>query len=169
MTKHANYCTNPSLWLDHIAAKRGIEDHAILQKAIDFYRKNTNTTAILLEKGLDMADALLKLGLDSEALTAALLYPAFEANLIQPENITSLISERVSKLLSNVSQVQALSHLRQIRGHEQIEKSRRLLLAMIGDVRSLLIVFAERIWQLHQAKNLDKNKQKIFAQETIDL
>ncbi len=66
-------------------------------------------------------------------------------------------------------QMQSLGKLQQLRNphQQQIENLRKLLLAMVTDVRSILIVLAERLWQLYQIKNSDPQTQRQLAEETF--
>ena len=76
--------------------------------------------------------------------------------------------EKSSKLLHDALQMQTLGKFRyyEQRGGHQLENLRKMLLAMVTDVRAVLIVLAERLWQLRQAKTSSMAEQQALAQET---
>lgn len=152
-------------WLAELAASRRPLDIAQLQKAIDLYAENNEQR----EKGLGIADILLSLGLDTETLATTIVWPALQAHAITQDHIIDTLGEDSIKLLHDVHQMQSLGKLQHLaqRGHHQIENLRKMLLAMVTDVRSVLVVLAERLWQLRQAKQLEPAAQQALANETM--
>lgn len=157
---------NPAHWLNTISELRGTSDISLLTTAIDLYE---NKNQSLLEKGLGIADILLSLGLDNETLASALVYPALRANEIHLDSITDYLSESSHKLLHDVLQMQSLGKLQNLeqRGHHQQENLRKMLLAMVTDVRAVLVILAERLWELRNAKHIDHLEQIKLAKETL--
>lgn len=165
MSKHANYVDNPHEWLNHVAAARAGSSVELLEKAILVYEPKDREH---LEKGLKIADILFSLELDNETLAAAILYPALTQHLTDVDHVAEHFGESSRKLLRDISQLQTLH---QFRGNakqngEQIENLRKMLLAMVGDVRAVLFILAERLWQLRAAKNLPVEMQYQLAKET---
>lgn len=160
------YPINPKEWMDHLAESRGIDKIMPLNTAISLYNKRLSSQ---LEKGLGIADILLSLGLDTETLAAALTYPALQSQEIHLDSITDSLGESSSKLLHDVLQMQSLEKLQDIeqRSSHQIENLRKMLLAMVTDVRAVLVILAERLWQLRVAKHLSKTEQEMLANETL--
>lgn len=168
MGKRHHVPDNPEKWIKHISESRSESDVALLQSAVHLYDQKVIP---LLEKGLGIADILLSLGLDTETLAAALSYPALQAHEIHIDTITDCLGESSRKLLKDVLQMQSLGKLQHLekRGGHQIENLRKMLLAMVTDVRAVLIVLAERLWQLRKAKQLSLIEQQKLAQETFDV
>lgn len=160
------YPIDPEQWLEDLAELRGAGNTSLLKFAVDLYDSKSKA---LLEKGLGIADILLALGLDNETLASALAYPALQAREIHADSIIDCLGEGSSKLLNDVLQMQSLGRLRHLeqRGNHQLENLRKMLLAMVTDVRAVLIVLAERLWQLRQAKHLDLLEQQQLANETL--
>lgn len=160
------YPINPEQWLEDIAELRGASNISLLKFAVDLY---DSKSALLLEKGLGIADILLSLGLDNETLASALAYPALQAQEIHADSVIEGLGESSGKLLNDVLQMQSLGRLRHLeqRGSHQLENLRKMLLAMVTDVRAVLIVLAERLWQLRQAKYLELSEQQHLANETL--
>jgi GTP pyrophosphokinase len=160
------YPIHPQEWLDHLAELRGVDNIVPLKIAMGLYNESL---AAQLEKGLGIADILLSLGLDTETLAATLAYPALQSKEIHLDSITDLLGESSSRLLHDVLQMQSLEKLQYLeqRSSHQIENLRKMLLAMVTDVRAVLVVLAERLWQLRQAKQLSKQEQELLANETL--
>lgn len=156
---------NAEEWLAELSQIRGDKNIAFLKAAVNLYDSKGSA---LLEKGLGIADILLSLGMDNETLACALAYPALQVREIHMDSIVECLGERSSKLLNDVLQMQSLGKLRHYeqRGSHQLENLRKMLLAMVTDVRAVLIVLAERLWQLRQAKHIDKTEQHQLALET---
>lgn len=159
---------DPEQWLTHLAQLRDAKDTETIKSSISAYHAQSPS---LLEKGLGIADILLALGLDNDTLAAAIIYPAVQANLITIDSLMDLFGDGASKLLQDILQMQSLGTLQHIsqRNQQQTENVRKMLLAMVTDVRSVLIVLAERLWQLRTAKNLAQEQQQKLAHETLEV
>ena len=168
MVKQHTHTTHPDTWLAHIAQSRPAEDIALLQFAIQL---NKNTEPAVLNRGLQIADILFSMDLDSKTLAAALMYPAFKRHEISSEHIADHFGESIRSLLIDTMQMQSLEKLRDfpLRANQQIENMRKLLLAMVTDIRAVLIILAERIIQLREAKNMEITDQKKLAQKTMSI
>ena len=153
-------------WLDHITSVRGTKDIPNLQSAINLYKGKNQE---LLEKGLGISEILLSLGLDNETLATALVYPGLHAHEFHIDAISETLGEGSVKMLNDLLQMQSLGKLHELqqRGGAQLENLRKMLLAMVTDIRAVLIVLAERLWQLHHAKNSEASEQQKLAEETF--
>jgi GTP pyrophosphokinase len=153
-------------WLSQVAELRGENNIALLKEAINLYDSKTQA---LLQKGLGIADILLSLGLDNETLASAIAYPALQVREIHMDSILECLGENSRKMLVDVLQMQSLGKLQyyEKRGSHQLENLRKMLLAMVTDVRAVLITLAERLLQLRLAKNLDTTEQEKLAHETL--
>ncbi len=168
MVKQSTHTATSEAWLAHVATLRPKNDSDLLTHAIRLIENNDPT---LLKKGLKIADILLSMDLDSKTLAAALMYPAFKVHVIHPDPIAEHFGEGIRTLLTDTIQMQSLEKLRQtsLRGHHQIENLRKLLLAMVTDIRAVLIILAERLVDLRAAKELEITAKKQLAQETMSI
>lgn len=118
-----------------------------------------------LQDGIGIAKILHEIGLDNEGLACAILYPTLKASEIHLETVSESLSENGAKLLKDVLQMGALGklqHLEDKKSHH-LENLRKMLLAMVADVRAVLIILAERLWLLRKKPALS------FVQETLDV
>ena len=173
---HAEIAHTPThfeTWLQHVSAQRGLQEINLLQTAHDINSKikDPETRARCLKEGLAMAGILLELELDNEALAAALLYPALHHGELAMDDIAEQLGESIAKLLRGVQQMNALDTLlaTQNKAHTQLENLRKMLLAMVDDVRAVLIKLAERLYLLRTAKDLTPTLRHSFAHETMNI
>lgn len=165
--------THFDTWLQHLMEIRGPQDLKLLQTANDLNSKisNPETKDRCIKEGLAMAGILLELELDTEALAAGLLYPAIHLGEIAFDHLAEHMGESIAKLLRGVQQMNALDTLlaTQNKGHAQLENLRKMLLAMVDDVRAVLIKLAERLYLLRTAKELSPALRQSFAHETMNI
>ena len=168
MVKQHTRTANPDTWLAHVATSRQPDDIDLLKLAIQLI---TSSDASRLTNGLKIADILLGLELDTKSLAAAILYPAFKMHEIVPERVAEHFGEDIRMLLTDTLKMQSLEQIRQVSldEHPQIENLRKLLLAMVSDIRAVLIILAERLVQLRHAKDMEKDAQKQLARETMSI
>lgn len=166
MVKRHSSTNDPQQWLAELSKTREAAGIPLLQSAVALYGTGDSP---LLKKGLGIADVLVSLKLDSETVAAAIVYPALQAHELHIDSVIECLGENCRKLLHDVLQMQTLRklHHRELRGHHQIENLRKMLLAMVTDVRAVLIVLAERLWQLHEAKSSSEEEKHQLAQETL--
>lgn len=127
----------------------------------------------LLLKGQEMVEILAELKLDRKGLLAALAVPFFEANLVDEAWLQSHLDDEIAQLVVTVQQMQSISELQHFRhgkpGEAQIDAVRRMLLAMVEDVRAVLLKLAERVCYLRQVKNLDEETRVLTAKECSEI
>lgn len=121
--------------------------------------------------GQEIVDILLPLGVDEEVLVAGLLSdPGLEDGL-ELDIIQSRFGDGVSMLVDNVRQINQI-HSRSSsdsRGPEQAERLRRLLLAVIDDVRAVLIKLALRLVRLRHLEGAESDERLQIARESLDI
>ena len=127
---------------------------------------------VLLNKAREMAEILQSMQLDLDTLRAALLYPWYEQGLIDQETIVKFSSESVYALVCNVSEMAAIKTLhgqgRNLSG-VQVDNLRRMLMAMVEDVRAVVIKLAERVAYLRDIKNAEEEIRVLAAREISDV
>jgi GTP pyrophosphokinase len=169
MVKQNEALLQPTVFIAAIAASRSEADATQVRHALQIYQDSEHQS--LAMQGIVIADLLEKLDLDTETLVAALLYPAVKKQMIHSDAISVKFSLATSKLLHDCMQMQSLGKLQEIGNYptHQIENMRKMLLAMVTDIRAVLIILAERLWQLRDAKSLTLPAQQKLARETLDV
>lgn len=125
---------------------------------------------IWLQQGLLAAEVLISLEPDLETLLAAILYFPAQVGALSLEIIKTEINEEVLYLVSGVMQI--TQHSLQAKEPDstlQHDNLRRMLLALVEDVRVVLIKLAERIAILRFAATLSEPERRALALETRDI
>ncbi len=119
------------------------------------------------QHGLSVAESLLGLNVDQELFAAALLYPVWEYADLSLDDIQETLSPKVAALLAGADKMKAVSDLHSSphKNPAQIENCRKMLLAMVGDLRIVLLKLAERLHALRTAKFLPSEEQKKLGEE----
>lgn len=124
-------------------------------------------------KSLEMVEILSALNLDTDSLCAAFICPLYEYNCISLEYIEENFSKKIYLLCKGVSQMEAIKALNQSQtsrvSANQVDNVRRMLLAMVEDVRAVVIKLAERLCHLRLVKNSDEETRVLAAKETSNI
>ena len=124
-----------------------------------------------IPRGIDVAVLLTKLGVDASTLQAALLSGADLSDIISDSDITVNFGETVANLVHNVNKLNAFNDYSEkvITEPIQAENLRRMLLAMVDDVRAVLIKLAYRTERLRILAKQSYEVRKYIARETMDI
>ncbi|ACK45738.1 (p)ppGpp synthetase I, SpoT/RelA [Shewanella baltica OS223] len=127
----------------------------------------------LLERAREMIEILAPLNMDIETLQAAILFVVFDAGLLTEDAIKEKFGEPLARLVASVVTMNAIGALKinpNSRSTEpQIDNIRRMLLAMVEDVRAVVIKLAERVCLLRAVKNADEETRVLLAREIADI
>jgi GTP pyrophosphokinase len=163
--------TNFEQWLDSLelidSKRQAIDDlwHQLKHFFIDHDECQT--------KSLEMVEILASLNLDKDSLSAAFLIPLYEYQCIELDYIENNFSKQILTLCQGVSQMEAIKTLQQSQSNlvsaNQIDNIRKMLLAMVDDVRAVVIKLAERLCYLRLVKNADEETRVLAAKETANI
>ena len=124
-------------------------------------------------KSLEMVEILSGLNLDTDSLCAAFICPLYEYKCISLEYIQENFSKQIYLLCKGVGQMEAIKALQQSQSSlvntNQIDNIRRMLLAMVEDVRAVVIKLAERLCHLRLVKDSDEETRVLAAKETSNI
>ncbi|WP_371372983.1 GTP diphosphokinase [Thalassotalea aquiviva] len=124
-------------------------------------------------KALEMVEILAGLNLDKDSLSAALLFPLVEKQVLSPAYIEEHFSPNICKLVHGVLQMDIIRSLQQPTGTKfatsQIDNLRKMLLSMVEDVRAVVIKLAERVCNLRYVKDVDEETRVLTAKETATI
>ena len=122
-------------------------------------------------RSITVANRVLELGMDREAVIATLLSDPGLRDLLSIEQIEAEFGATVARLTRGVNQLNTLKDGKQARldSPEQAEMLRRLLMAIISDARVMLIKLCYRVERLPLLKHDDYEQRRGIAQETLDI
>jgi GTP pyrophosphokinase len=124
-----------------------------------------------LPRSIDVARRVLELGNDRDAVIATLLSDPALRDVLDIKRIETEFGNKIAQLTQGVNQLNTLKEGTQARINtpEQAEKLRRLLMAIISDVRVMLIKLCYRVERLPLLKHDDYEQRRWIVQETLDI
>src|SRR5438270_4235075 len=116
---------------------------------------------------LEVAHILADMRLDATTLTAALLHDAIEDTEYPVARIEERFGAEVARLVEGVTKIGRLNMMAP--EARQAENVRKMLLAMVNDVRVVLVKLADRLHNMRTLDYLDPAKQQRISRETLDI
>lgn len=158
-------------WLQALSAERSSIDVALLQKVFDRIQSIQLDDDKQLHRAIGVADILLRLGVDHEALAAAMLYEFCRVNALTLAEVRAEFGTVIASLLDGVMKMDAmrLFHDKARGEHADAESLRKMLLAMAQDVRVVFIKLADRVYTMRTLGSLTHTEQQRVANETLDV
>lgn len=117
--------------------------------------------------GQEMVEILHELNMDDETLQAALVFPYCETHVLNKTEIEDEFGIAIADLIDGVRQMEAIKtlHAKHQQDEQQVDNIRKMLIAMVADVRAVVIKMAERICTLQQVKEADEETRVLVARE----
>ena len=173
-----------SRWLDSIQQAYDVKDPETLGRALTLAKQlsdeaianRTYWSIDSVQMGIEMAQILLDLRLDTESLVAAILYRAVREGRLALQRVERDFGAEVAKLIEGVLRMAAISAIQNSRDEvvlgqrqAQVENLRKMLVAMIDDVRVALIKLAERTSAIRAVKDGPEDKRRKVAEEVFNI
>src|SRR5580704_8685787 len=116
---------------------------------------------------LEVAHILADMRLDATTLTAALLHDVIEDTEFPVSRIEERFGAEVAHLVEGVTKISRLNMMAP--EARQAENVRKMVLAMVHDVRVVLVKLADRLHNMRTLEYLDSAKQQRISRETLDI
>ena len=116
---------------------------------------------------LEVAQVLAELKMDATAIAAGLLHDAVEDTDVTTPEIARRFGEQVAHIVDGVTKLDKIKFAN--REDHQAENIRKMLLAMVTDVRVVIIKLADRLHNMRTLEHLRPEKQARIAKETLDV
>src|SRR5580704_157495 len=116
---------------------------------------------------LEVALVLSEMKLDSTAIAAGLLHDAVEDTPVTTAEIEEGFGEQVAHIVEGVTKIDKIQFAN--REDRQAENVRKMLLAMVSDVRVVLIKLADRLHNMRTLEHLKPDRQEAIARETLEI
>ena len=116
---------------------------------------------------LAVADFLADMKLDVVAIAAGLLHDVVEDTLTTIERIEELFGPQVAHVVEGVTKISAIPFSSS--EERQAENFRKMLLAMVDDIRVILVKLADRLHNMRTLSHLPEERRIRVAQETRDI
>ena len=116
---------------------------------------------------LRVAEILIENNLDHKAIVAALLHDVLEDTSATEEELERRFSPEIGALVHGVTKISILKG--KTKTIQQAETIRKMLLAMIKDIRVILIKLADKLHNMRTLEHLDAQSRKRIATECLDI
>jgi guanosine-3',5'-bis(diphosphate) 3'-pyrophosphohydrolase len=114
-----------------------------------------------------VAQELAEMHLDSQAIMAAILHDTVEDTAASLEEIEEQFGSEVASIVDGVSKLDQIQF--RSRAEAQAESFRKMMLAMIEDIRVILVKLADRLHNMQTLGAMPIEKKKRIARETLDI
>ena len=158
--------------LRHVQANRPSEDVSLIRKAWEFCVKHHEgqmraSGEPYIIHPLEVAEVLAEMKMDATAIAAGLLHDSVEDTPATNEEIAEEFGDQVAHIVEGVTKIDKIQFAN--REDRQAENVRKMLLAMVSDVRVVLIKLADRLHNMRTLEHLKPERQEAIARETLDI
>ncbi len=155
-----------------LEAARPNEDLEIVRKAYEYSLKNHagQTRASgepYLVHPLEVACVLADMRMDPVSIAAGLLHDSVEDTSVTITDIRKEFGEQVAHIVEGVTKISQIDFA--TREEQQAENLRKMMLAMVDDIRVVLIKLADRLHNMRTLAHLPEDRQHKIAKETLDI
>src|SRR5215203_5772939 len=116
---------------------------------------------------LEVADLLADMKLDVVAVASGLLHDIVEDTQTPIERIKDLFGADIAHVVEGVTKIGAIPFSSS--EERQAENFRKMLLAMVDDIRVILVKLADRLHNMRTLQHLPEERRVKIAQETLDI
>jgi guanosine-3',5'-bis(diphosphate) 3'-pyrophosphohydrolase len=153
-------------------ANRPNDDLELIRKAYEFSQKHhagqsRASGEPYLIHPLEVALVLAEMKMDPVAIAAGLLHDSVEDTSVTVVDIRKEFGEQVAHIVEGVTKISAIDFV--TREEQQAENLRKMMLAMVDDIRVVLIKLADRLHNMRTLEHLPPDRQQKIARETLDI
>ncbi|MFZ2494013.1 MAG: bifunctional (p)ppGpp synthetase/guanosine-3',5'-bis(diphosphate) 3'-pyrophosphohydrolase [Thermoanaerobaculia bacterium] len=158
--------------LDKIESYKPDFDEEFLQRAYIFSAREHKEQVRVsgepyLIHPLNVAYILADMRLDETSIAVGLLHDVLEDTLTTKETLQRVFGEDVAELVDGVTKISRYAYVS--KEEQQAETFRKMLLAMVGDLRVVLVKLADRLHNMRTLQYLPEEKRIAVAKETIEI
>src|SRR3954447_23926118 len=155
-----------------VRANRPNDDLAIIKKAYDYSLKHHNGQSRAsgepyLAHPLQVALVLAELKLDPQAIAAGLLHDSVEDTVVTIRDIEREFGAQVAHIVEGVTKISKIDFAS--KEERQAENVRKMVLAMVDDIRVVIIKLADRLHNMRTLEALPAERQQQIAKETLEI
>ncbi len=158
--------------LDRVESYKPDFDEALLQKAYIFsareHRDQVRSSGEpYLVHPLNVAHILAEMRLDETSIAVGLLHDVLEDTLTTKEKLQEIFGEDVAELVDGVTKISRYAYVS--KEEQQAETFRKMLLAMVSDLRVVLVKLADRLHNMRTLQYLPEERRLAIAKETMEI
>ncbi|HEX9983439.1 MAG TPA: bifunctional (p)ppGpp synthetase/guanosine-3',5'-bis(diphosphate) 3'-pyrophosphohydrolase [Thermoanaerobaculia bacterium] len=158
--------------LDKVETYKPDFDEELLQKAYIFSAREhrgqvRSSGEPYLVHPLNVAYILADMRLDETSIAVGLLHDVIEDTLTTKEILRDVFGEEVAELVDGLTKISRYAYVS--KEEQQAETFRKMLLAMVSDLRVVLVKLADRLHNMRTLQFLPEEKRISVAKETIEI
>ncbi len=158
--------------MNSLRESRPNDDLELVTKAFEFSQrlhagqKRASGDPYLIHP-VEVALVLAEMKMDPTAIAAGLLHDSVEDTSITIEEIQKEFGDQVAHIVEGVTKISKID----LAGREerQAENVRKMVLAMVDDIRVVLIKLADRLHNMRTLEHLPPERQQQIARETLEI
>jgi GTP pyrophosphokinase len=116
---------------------------------------------------LEVAQILAELRLDLTCVIAGLLHDVIEDTLTTREVLEEYFGKDIAHLVEGLSKISRIAFTS--REEAQAENFRKMMLAMVDDIRVILVKLADRLHNMRTLEHLSQRQQQRISRETMEI
>ena len=114
-----------------------------------------------------VADILADLRMDGATIAAAILHDVVEDTGVTTESIAERFGREIADIVDGVTKLDQIQFKN--RQEAQAESFRKMLLAMVRDIRVIMVKLADRVHNMRTLGAMPPAKRRLVARETLDI
>ncbi len=148
------------------------DDLELVKKAYDFSQKHhagqsRASGEPYLVHPLEVANVLADMKMDPVSIAAGLLHDSVEDTSVTTVEIRQEFGEQVAHIVEGVTKISKIDF--STTEEAQAENLRKMMLAMVDDIRVIMIKLADRLHNMRTLEHLEPDRQQKIARETLDI
>ncbi|MDP9192818.1 MAG: bifunctional (p)ppGpp synthetase/guanosine-3',5'-bis(diphosphate) 3'-pyrophosphohydrolase [Acidobacteriota bacterium] len=158
--------------LDKVESYRPDFDEELLQKAYIFSAREhrgqvRSSGEPYLIHPINVAYILADMRLDETSIAVGLLHDVLEDTLTTKETLQEIFGDQVAELVDGLTKISRYEYVS--KEEQQAETFRKMLLAMVTDLRVVLVKLADRLHNMRTLQFLPEEKRLAVAKETMEI
>src|SRR5580704_5009802 len=148
------------------------DDLDLVKKAYEFSQKHHSGQSRAsgepyLVHPLEVGNVLADMKMDSVSIAAGLLHDSVEDTSVTTVEIRQEFGEQVAHIVEGVTKISKIDF--STKEEAQAENLRKMMLAMVDDIRVVLIKLADRLHNMRTLEHLAPDRQQKIAKETLEI
>jgi guanosine-3',5'-bis(diphosphate) 3'-pyrophosphohydrolase len=158
--------------LREVQSYRPGEDLSLLRKAYEFTasqhaRQKRLSGEPFISHPLEVVHILAEMKLDPICLVAGMLHDVIEDTRTTPELVRQDFGAEVARIVEGVTKISRIKFLSP--EEQQAENFRKMILAMVDDIRVVLVKLADRLHNMRTLEYLPPDRREHVARETVEI
>ena len=167
-----------ALWLHQLGSKGYLDKLDLIRNTCTLSQLTgqdhaTETGRTCIQQGLYIADLLADLEVDQDTIAAAIIFENVHYAGLSIDDVEEQLGSSIAKLVRGIEKMNAINSFQTFNKYpqnkQQIDNIRKMLLAMVDDVRVVLIKLAERLCVLRTAGHLSEAVRQQLATEAMEI